>query len=130
MMKNINLNSIEKGDFSKLNNEEKYSTLIILMKYLMPLIHKTEYINNINKLNDVNLKFHFMKNKNILDNINNDKVENNFLKKYMIKKNKNNNNFEPMTPKNIKYNSFDGLPNIEKKINLLKIPLLSPKKKY
>ena len=126
----INLNSIEKGDFSKLNNEEKYSTLIILMKYLMPLIHKTEYINNINKLNDVNLKFHFMKNKNILDNINNDKVENNFLKKYMIKKNKNNNNFEPMTPKNIKYNSFDGLPNIEKKINLLKIPLLSPKKKY
>ena len=38
----INIELMKKGDFTYLNDKEKYSTLIILMKYLMPLI----YINN------------------------------------------------------------------------------------
>ena len=33
-------------DFSSLNKEEKYSTLIILMKYLMPLMNTSSLNDN------------------------------------------------------------------------------------
>ena len=120
----INLNSLKKGDFTKLNNEEKYSTLIILMKYLMPLIHNTERINNINYLDNVNLKFSSLNNENNIKT--SSKISNNLLKRIM--KNKlNKNELNLNSPKHLKFNSCDGLPNIEKKIPLLKRALLSPK---
>ena len=127
----VNLESMKKGDFTKLNNEEKYSVLIILMKYLMPLIHKTEEINNINSLKNVNLKFHFINNdKNKIINSNNDNEKgNNFLKIIKTKKCFNKNNLNLYTPTSIKYNSFESFPDLERKIHLLKMPLLSPKKK-
>ena len=56
---NIHIDDMKKGDFSSLNKEEQYSTLIILMKYLMPLIDQTHLNNNIENINKVNIKFHF-----------------------------------------------------------------------
>ena len=124
----INLDSMKIGDFTKLNNEEKYSTLIILMKYLMPLIHNTETINNINSLNDINLKLYFInKDKNKNNTYNDDEnIENNLLAKSKTKKFTNKNKVKFAS--NLKLNSFDYFPNIEHKIPLLKKALLSPKK--
>ena len=59
----INIDSLKKGDFTTLNKDEKYSTLIILMKYLLPLINSSKLnneINSIGKINNINLKFHSM----------------------------------------------------------------------
>jgi len=55
---NIHLDELKKGDFSSLNKKEQYSILIILMKYLMPLVNKTNLNNDVKKVNKVNLKFH------------------------------------------------------------------------
>ena len=55
---NIHLEDLKKGDFSSLNREEQYSTLIILMKYLMPLVNQSNLNKEISKVNKVNLKFH------------------------------------------------------------------------
>ena len=52
----IKIDSIKSGDFSSLNKEEKYSTLIILMKYLMPLMN-TSSLNN-NTINNINIKYY------------------------------------------------------------------------
>ena len=64
----INIDSMKKGDFTSLNKEEKYSALIIIMKYLLPLINSPKLKgeiknNNINKseINKISLKFHSMK---------------------------------------------------------------------
>ena len=68
----LNIDSIRRGDFSSLNKEEKYSVLIILMKYLLPLINSSKInheidtsentINTYTNLNDINLRFNSMKN--------------------------------------------------------------------
>ena len=55
---NIHLEDIKNGDFSSLSKEGQYSTLIILMKYLMPMINQAKLNNNVKKVNNVNLKFH------------------------------------------------------------------------
>ena len=54
----INIDSIHHGDFSALNKEEKYSTLIILMKYLMPLMNSKNISNKQNSIDNINLKYH------------------------------------------------------------------------
>ncbi len=63
----VNIDSIKKCDFSNLNKEEKYTTLIIIMKYLMPLMDSSNAIkqgqNSTNSINNVNLKF-YLGNKN------------------------------------------------------------------
>ena len=61
----VNIDSIRKCDFSNLNKEEKYTTLIILMKYLMPLMDSSNVLRQSqgNNINNVNLKF-YMANKN------------------------------------------------------------------
>ena len=73
----LNIDSIKKGDFNKLSKEEKYSTLIILMKYLIPLMNikttndKKYSIDNINiKIQEFNppkkfISFSNRKNKKI-----------------------------------------------------------------
>ena len=48
---NIDMNTLKKGNFSSLSNQEKYSVLIILMRYLMPLIYKFQIKDNNNKEN-------------------------------------------------------------------------------
>ena len=130
----INLDSLKKGDFNSLNKEEKYSVLVILMKYLMPLIHNMDSLNKIHSLNNVNLNFYLMslnnKKKNNFKSIDNntDKSDKNNKQKNITINNgiKNNNYFDKymkkriiknysnaLTPTNFKYNSFDDLPNIE-----------------
>ena len=121
----IDIDLMKKGDFSGLNDKEKYSTLIILMKYLMPLIYNTESLSDFNNLNNINLKFYSKKKKiriwknNDIGNINQNVFKKMMNKKAII-------NPESIVSSNIKYNSFDDLPNISKNIPLS--PLLSPRK--
>ena len=116
----IDIDLMKKGDFVNLNNKEKYSTLIILMKYLMPLIYSNESLNDYNTLNNINLKF-FSKRKKIKISKGNYNTNNNIFKKMINKKVTLNPDL--IIPSNLKYNSFDDLPDIN-----IKSPLLSPRK--
>ena len=113
----INIELMKKGDFTYLNDKEKYSTLIILMKYLMPLIYSTESFNNFNNLNNINVKFYSKKKKIRIskENINNN-INQNIFKKMLNKKL--NLNPDLILSSNIKYNSFDDLPEIGNKAPL------------
>ena len=53
---NIHIEDIKKGDFSSLNKEEQYSILIILMKYLMPMVNQANLNDETKKVNKVNLR--------------------------------------------------------------------------
>ena len=97
---NINIEDIKKFDFSSFKKEEKYSILIILMNYLMPIISfnfrsncnigNTLFKTNINiidkkfnttqnYLNDIYLKKAFLgKNNKTLNTFNGEKRVNNF----------------------------------------------------
>ena len=63
----INIEALKKGDFNAFNKNEKYSILIILMKYLLPLINGNEIKGNINLRSKVNY------NLNLINQINNKK---------------------------------------------------------
>ena len=67
----VNIDSMRKGDFSNLNKEEKYTTLIIIMKYLMPLMDSSNVLkqsqNWNNNTNNINLKFYLGNKKNYLN---------------------------------------------------------------
>ena len=121
----INIESMKKGDFSNLSDKEKYSILIILMKYLMPLIYSNESLNEFNILNNINLKFYskMKKIKICRGNSNFNNINQNIFKKMMNKKGKIN---PDIISSNLKYNSFDDLPEISKRSPLS--PLLSPRK--
>ena len=54
---NIHINDLEQGDFTSLNKEEQYSVLIILMKYLMPMVNQANMNNEQKRVNKINLKF-------------------------------------------------------------------------
>jgi hypothetical protein len=58
----VNINDIKKDDFSSLNNEQKYAVLMILMKYILPMVNLDE-IENANfmkeNLQHVKMKYHF-----------------------------------------------------------------------
>ena len=101
---NIHIDDMKKGDFTSLNKEEQYSVLIILMKYLMPLIHQTNLNNNIENINKVNLKFHF-------PNIN-FPGERKFKKRYIKKPNY---NFRSMSAENVSSVNNRRLPALNRK---------------
>ena len=97
----INMDSMKKGDFSSLSKEEKYTALIIMMKYLLPLINSPKLKNEIkdnnrnkNEINKISLKFHSMK-KNKINNINKIAICKNLLfgknRKFYEKNNSTNN---------------------------------------
>ena len=67
----INIESLKNCDFTIFTKEEKYSILVILMKYLLPLINSNEYSN----LGNVNLKFQTNKNKKFIEEMENKKYE-------------------------------------------------------
>ena len=54
---NIHINDLKQGDFTSLNKEEQYSVLIILMKYLMPMVNQANMNNEQKRVNKINLKF-------------------------------------------------------------------------
>lgn len=104
---NIHIDDMKKGDFSSLNKEEQYSTLIILMKYLMPLIHQTNLNNNLENINNVNLKFHVPVIKT--------KFQGEKYKKLYIKKP--NYSFRNLSAENISSaNNLIGLPSLPNKL--------------
>ena len=121
----INIELMKKGDFSNLNYKEKYSTLIILMKYLMPLIYNTEYLPDFNTMNNINVKFYSKMKKIKISKINNN--INNNINQNVFKRMLNKKKIIPelVMKSNIKYNSFDDLPDISKRTPLS--PLISPK---
>ena len=105
----VNIDSIRKCDFSNLNKEEKYSTLIILMKYLMPLMDSSNVLkqNQSNSsANNVNLKFYLANKKNYADDADIKKISSYKKNKYgnMISIN----NIDNINPKT----NNDILPNI------------------
>ena len=105
----VNIDSIRKCDFSNLNKEEKYSTLIILMKYLMPLMDSSNVLKqnqNNNSANNVNLKFYLANKNNFQED--NDVRRFNFNKKKKKKKMISLNNIDNIINKN----NNDALPNI------------------
>ena len=103
---NIHLDDMKKGDFTSLTKEEQYSTLIILMKYLMPLIHQTNLNNNIENINKVNLKFHVQ---NIKTNIPSErKFKKIYIKKPIF-------NFRSMSAESVNSIKNTGLPTIQRK---------------
>jgi hypothetical protein len=71
----VNIDSIQKGDFTSLNKEEKFSTLIILMKYLMPLMNDNNFNNN--TINNINIKYYKFDNKNKIKSLSNRKHKKN-----------------------------------------------------
>ena len=109
----VNIDSIQKGDFSKLNKEEKYSTLIILMKYLMPLMSSRNCNNNSNSIENISLKFRQINPpKKILSHSNKKKV-----KKYIMNTSNNfynNNRKIDKILNNNEKQEFDPLPSIRK----------------
>jgi len=54
---NIHINDLKQGDFTSLNKEEQYSVLIVLMKYLMPMVNQANMNNEQKRVNKINLKF-------------------------------------------------------------------------
>ena len=54
---NIHINDLKQGDFTSLNKEEQYSVLIILMKYLIPMVNQANMNNEQKRVNKINLKF-------------------------------------------------------------------------
>ena len=64
----VNIDSIRKCDFSNLNREEKYTTLIIIMKYLMPLMDSSNVLKQSqNNVNNVYVKYYLGNKKNYLN---------------------------------------------------------------
>ena len=105
----VNIDSIRKCDFSNLNKEEKYSTLIILMKYLMPLMDSSNVLKqnqNNNSANNVNLKFYLANKNNFQED--NDVRRFNFNKKNKYGKMISLKNIDNIINKN----NNDALPNI------------------
>ena len=105
----VNIDSIRKCDFSNLNKEEKYSTLIILMKYLMPLMDSSNALKqsqNNSNVNNVNLKFY-------LANKNNFQEDNEIKRFNSYKKNKKGKMISLNNMDNMAYkNNNDVLPSI------------------
>ena len=105
----IHIDEIKKGDFSQLSKEEKYATLNILMKYLMPLIYHDN--NSFKTLNNFNKKFKLINKENNIKYLfgnNSDMNKSSNLGKKILKKKifkKNETNLE--LPFNFSYNSFD-----------------------
>lgn len=55
----VNIESLQQGDFSVFSKEEKYSILVILMKYLLPLVNSNDNPINQSNTSNVSLKFRY-----------------------------------------------------------------------
>ena len=116
----IHIDMLKKGDFSQLSKEEKYSTLIILMKYLLPLIYHDRVDN---KLQNTNTKFHLLNVENNIKYLIGNKKDTNhssvFNKKIIRKKifKKNENNLE--LPFNFSFHSNDNSLNPSERLSFI-----------
>ena len=118
----VHIDKIKKGDFSQLSNEDKFATLNILMKYLMPLIYHDNNSNN-KLFNNSNMKFHLINKennikylfKNSFDRNKNSDLGKIILKKKIFKKNEKNLEL----PYNFSYNSFDNSLNPSERLSFI-----------
>ena len=126
-IKNINISeeSLKNLQFNDLTKNQKISILMILMKYLMPIIYiekNYQKPENTNILKKYNLKYNFNIKNKILEQ---EKLMN---KKILSRNNSNDNlNIRLIKNKNFKLQSFEGLPSIINPINFNKIKINIPK---
>ena len=113
----INIDSFKKGDFKSFNKTEKYSVLIILMKYLLPLINNYD-VNTNNLLSNIKINIKNQKHdskKQIFSEI--DNINRGFRKlvtnKLGIKR-----RLGGRSNSSLSFNSFDNLPSIAQKTPL------------
>ena len=107
----VNIDALQKCDFNAFSKEEKYTILVILMKYLLPLINSNDSISK-NNIGNVNLKFHYNNNSKFYDNED--------LKKFAYSSNSQRvNKSEVLNSKkgNSIQNTYDSLPSIKKSTN-------------
>ena len=115
----INNESLKKFDFSNLTKQEKYSTLIILMKYLMPLIYdEQEVLNSNNSFTDkFKIKYHFPKENKLIIS---DKFKKIIHKKDILR-NGSSDNIHKTSCLFKGRNSYDSLPSIIRGFSFRKI---------
>ena len=99
----VNIDSLKKCDFTIFSKEEKYTILLILMKYLLPLINSNEVGNN---MNDINFKFH-----SNLYKKSNDEFE---YKKKILNSSRSSINIKSSVKNLNSQSSFDSLPSINR----------------
>ena len=114
----INNESLRKFDFSNLTKQEKYSTLIILMKYLMPLIYdEQEVLNTNNSFTDkCKIKYHYPKENRLIIN---DRFKKIIQKKQILRNTSSDNIHKTNLFKG--RNSYDTLPSIFRGFSFKKI---------
>jgi hypothetical protein len=115
----INNESLKKFEFSNLTKEQKYSTLIILMKYLMPLIYseKDSFKYNNSIMDKCQVKFHYPKDNKMSMN---DKIKKFMNNKVMFKNISTDNIYEKGKK------CFDNLPSIRSSAVLPKNKIIKP----
>ena len=111
----INTDSLKRFEFSQLSKEQKYSTLIVLMKYLIPLItNEKEVIKPFKALEKFNVQYHIPKENTLRIN---DK-----LRKFLNIRQRNKNSAmssDYIRKTNLKHNS-ENLPSISRGASLIK----------
>ena len=113
----INTEALKRFEFSQLSKEQKYSTLIVLMKYLIPLIYNEKevlkpYNNNLEKFN---VQYHIPKENTLIIN---DK-----FRKFLNIRQRNKNS--AMSSDNIRKinnlkNNSENLPSISRGVSFIK----------
>ena len=120
----INNESLKKFEFNNLTRQEKYSTLIILMKYLMPLIYSGNEILNTNNVNDkCFIKYHFPKENRLKIN---DKFKKIIQKKQILRNTSSDNVHKTNLFRVSGRNSSDTLPSILRGASFRKINTKMP----
>ena len=118
MLKNIYINTValRKFEFNNLSNEQKYSTLITLMKYLMPLISNEKAVLKPNNfLEKYNIQYHMPKENTLI-------INDKFRKFLSIKqRNKKSASSTDNIYRGKNDNNLENLPSISKGANYRKI---------
>ena len=112
----INTDALRKFEFNNLSNEQKYSTLITLMKYLMPLISNEKAVLKPNNfLEKYNIQYHMPKENTLI-------INDKFRKFLSIKqRNKNSASSTDNIYRGKNDNNLENLPFISKGANYRKI---------
>ena len=118
----INNESLRKFEFNNLTKQEKYSVLIILMKYLMPLIYGEQEVINSNYADNCKIKYHFPKENRLVINDRFRKI----IQKKQVLKNSSSDNIHRATNIFKGRNSYDTLPSILRGSSFRKINTKMP----
>ena len=112
----INTEALKRFEFSQLSKEQKYSTLIVLMKYLIPLIYnEKEVLKPYNNIEKFNVQYHIPKENTLIIN---DK-----FRKFLNIRQRNKNS--AMSSDNIRKinnlkNNSENLPSISRGVSFIK----------